>query len=155
MKFHFLTGDVDWQTYGGKWISGKLNNGEFDYWLVRELIPGDECDIPQKYLVTLSVVAPEQYEDKESALAYCGIEEDWNCLTDRDKVEVIHSYSGGTQIWSGQGNNYQKLFAECLREAELQGETLFGFAMDRRVNALGDSGWDRLKGVSVLDKKQG
>jgi hypothetical protein len=37
MKFKFLTGDINWQTYGGKFISKKLNNGEFDHWLVIEV----------------------------------------------------------------------------------------------------------------------
>jgi len=38
MRFKFLTGDVNWETYGGKWVSPKLNNGDFDYWLVLEFV---------------------------------------------------------------------------------------------------------------------
>ena len=42
VRFTFLSGDCNWSDYGGKWISQKFNNGDFDYWLVRELIPMSE-----------------------------------------------------------------------------------------------------------------
>ena len=31
VKFKFLTGDCNVSQYGGKFISNKQNNGEFDY----------------------------------------------------------------------------------------------------------------------------
>ena len=34
MRFKFLTGDVNWQTYSGLFVSRRLNNGDFDYYLV-------------------------------------------------------------------------------------------------------------------------
>ena len=38
MRFSFLTGDMNYTTYGGKWISTRQNNGEFDYYFVIELL---------------------------------------------------------------------------------------------------------------------
>ena len=34
MNLKFLTGDINWTEYGGKFVTKKLNNGDFDYWLV-------------------------------------------------------------------------------------------------------------------------
>jgi hypothetical protein len=30
-KFRFLTGDQNYLAYGAKWVSPKLNNGDFDH----------------------------------------------------------------------------------------------------------------------------
>ena len=38
IKFRWLTGDMDFLTYGGKWISTRQSNGEFDYYFVIELL---------------------------------------------------------------------------------------------------------------------
>ena len=38
MRFSFLTGDMNFTRYGGKWISTRRNNGEFDYFFVVELL---------------------------------------------------------------------------------------------------------------------
>lgn len=155
VRFTFLTGDVNWLDYGGKWISQVLNNGEFDFWLVRELVNmEDACGNTSngKYLCTLSVVSPSEFKDFDAAFRSCGWEDMTpENLSDKDKVEIIHSYSGGSQEWSDYGSNYKKLFQQCKEEAE-QILMLFGFYLDRPHNGLGDSGWDRLKGTSILDR---
>jgi hypothetical protein len=152
VKFSFLVGDVNWLDHGGKWISQKFNNGEFDYWLVKELHNTEENrDFNTKYLCTLSVVAPSQYEDFEQAFESCGWEVEIEDLSDTDKVEIIHSYSGGSQEWSGTDNNYSKLFRECLIEANLITTLLLQAYLYRQKNALGDNGWNKLKGTSAID----
>ena len=40
MRFSFLSGDMNFTRYGGKWISTRRNNGEFDYYFVIELLIG-------------------------------------------------------------------------------------------------------------------
>lgn len=154
IEFKFLTGDVNWADYGGKWISQKFNNGSFDFWLVRELVNmEDSCGDTSngEYLCTLSVVAPKQYKKLEEACCSCGWEGDIKDIPNEQKVEIIHSYSGGAQEWSSYGSDYEELFRECAKEAETI-LMLFGFYLDRPHNGLGDKGWDRLKGVSVVDK---
>lgn len=152
MKFTFLTGDCNWKTYGGKWISTKYNNGEFDFWFVMSLLNwGDSVgareakEVGFTYHVSVCVIAPEQYVEKERALESSGIEQEWGELDDRTKVELIESYAGGAQIFAENGNNFRQLF-KAAREAVRESELLFGFAMDRAQNAIGSTGWDFLTG---------
>ena len=62
MRFKFLTGDVNFLDFGAKWISSKRNNGDFDYWLVIELINWAEAvgekEAPARYNLSHCVVAP-------------------------------------------------------------------------------------------------
>lgn len=60
MRFRFLVGDMNWETYGGSFVSKRLNNGEFDYWLVLEVIPSENEEANPRYQVSLNVVAPSQ-----------------------------------------------------------------------------------------------
>ena len=81
MRFSFLTGDVNFTTYGGKWISTRQSNGEFDYYFVIELLNWRETvgrreAPPETYNVALSVVSPQEAQDKiGAALDCCGITE--------------------------------------------------------------------------------
>lgn len=65
-------------------------------------------------------------------------------------IELVHSYSGGTNIWQESGNNFNKLLKKAADEvtmynfiAEAGGD---GMYLDRRVNAVGATGWDFLAG---------
>jgi hypothetical protein len=157
LKFKFLTGDVNWQTYGGKFISRKLNNSEFDYWLILEVINLKEAcgeDEPLTYNVSVSAIAPSQLSNKTitSAIESCG----WNDITTKEElikkysysalIEVISDYMGGAVIFDTSGNNLSKLLKEAHKEAYLMGYFLFGFAMDKNQNQIGSSGWDILQG---------
>src|ERR1022692_1272726 len=148
MKFKFLTGDVNWSDYWGKWLAGPFNNGEFDYYFVLSLTNLlDACgereakEAGGKYLVDMSVVAPEEFQDKQSALDYCGCTFMWPQLKAYEKVEMISSYGGSAIVFSGIGNNYKKLFKAAKDKAK-EAEMLFGFFMDRLLNKIGSTGWD-------------
>ena len=149
-RFTFLIGDVDWQTYGGKWISEKLNNGEFDYWLVMELINWHEAvgedEAPAMYHVALSVISPQEAEPELQRAA-----ESWGIAveeldTDEKKIECLHSYGVYVPIWQQDGNNYRKLMTACRKFARQEASILFGFIMDRPVNQIGTTGWEALRG---------
>jgi len=155
MKFTFFTGDYNWQTYGGKFISKKLNNGDFDYWLVMSVInmhdaTGDENQ--EKYNVNVCVIAPSELSEKEldSALSCCGFEESKDELIEKYGatilVEAISDYMGGAVIFDESGNNLKKLMKDARKESDLMGSFLFGFAMDKYQNRIGSTGWDLLKG---------
>jgi hypothetical protein len=121
VRFSFLTGDVNWSEYGGKWISQKLYDGARDYWLVKELVNMDDAcgrdnEGKPKYHCSLAEVRIDD-PDLEAALSCCGIEDEAEEVSVRDKVEAIQSYSGGMIIWQESGNNYSKLFAECQSQA--------------------------------------
>jgi len=76
MKLKLLSGDINYLSYGAKWISRKLNNGDFDYWLVVELINiHEEIDekCPVKYNLDISVVSPSAASNHlDSAIESCG-----------------------------------------------------------------------------------
>ncbi len=152
VRFTFLTGDTNWADYGGKWISQKCNNGEFDYWFVMSLINWEDSvgeqeaeEVGAKYNVSLKVISPSEFVDKEGALRSSGIDQSWDELDEKMQVELIESYSGGAQIFSENGNNFRKLF-KAAREKAYTSEMLFGFVMDKPQNAIGSTGWDFLKG---------
>jgi hypothetical protein len=153
LKFKFLTGDINWQKYGGKFISKKLNNGDFDYWLILDIInmwdaTGEENQ-PQ-YNVGIQAIAPSQLPEKEknAAFACCGIdlEEVKPEYQQEVLIEAISEYMGGALIWQESGNNLKKLLKEAHKQAATMGDFLFGFAMDRTQNKIGSTGWDLLRG---------
>ena len=153
VKFKFLFGDVNWLRYGGKWISTqKFNNGDFDYWLILELInmheaTGDEKQ--EKYHVNLQVVSLQEAgkENLDKALNYCGFNQFADEIKDDDltKVDALSSYGISAQVWSKNGNNADKLIREAKSEAILV-NGLFGFYLDRIQNRIQSTGWDFLRG---------
>ena len=67
MKWSILSGDVNWETYGGKLVAGPFDNGEFQYWFVIEVMEWAErvgedeaAEIDGTHNVCLSVVAPSE-----------------------------------------------------------------------------------------------
>lgn len=150
MRFTFLTGDTNWMDYGGKWISSKLNNGDWDYWLVLELLNWHDAigedESPAKYHVELSAVAPSALSAGTMAqvIRSCG----WEGMPDNElaKVEICHSYGVKAVLHSADGNNARKLIQEAKAAAKIQGDFLFGFAMDRPQNRIGNDGWDFISG---------
>ena len=152
MKFKFLTGDVNWKEYGGKFVSPKQNNGDWNYWLVIDVInmhdvTGDETE--PKYYITISAVAPDAVseDEKNSALQSCDMEDwykktDWKDLT---MVEALVTCGISACLWQAQGNNIRKLMQDARKESD-QIVMLFGFYMDRQLNAIGNDGWDFISG---------
>lgn len=154
LKFKFLTGDIDWKTYGGKFISKKLNNGEFNYWLVMEVInwweeTGDETQ--DQYCVTLSAVSPEsvRQDTLNSAIKSCGWKDDKD-YSAIELVEILHSYGTYVVLWQGQGYNIKQLMKEARKQADLSC-MLFGFYMDRPQNRIGQTGWDTIRGQDLKE----
>jgi hypothetical protein len=148
MRFTFLTGGVNWKDYGGKFISPKQNNGEFDYWFLIDVMNNNEYmeDPVFTYSVEVTVISPEMIndEDKERALESCGMPE--MEMNEKLWIDVLSSYGCGlVPIWNGHGNNIAKLMKEA-REQTMIGSIMFGFFMDRPVNMIGTTGWDALKG---------
>ena len=64
MKFKFLNGDVDWITYGGKFVSERLDSGLFHYWLVLDFLNLEEAGAQDDeddftYHAAIQAVAPD------------------------------------------------------------------------------------------------
>lgn len=157
VRFSWLTGDVNWETYGGKWISNRQNNGEFDYWFVIEFINWidavGEREAPAKYNVTLSVVSPQKagVDNLRRAMESCGVDECFLSRIPEGKarqeviVELLHSYGVSVPVWSEDGDNRKSLVRQARRESQVA-SGLFGFVMDRPVNRIGATGWEALRG---------
>ena len=154
IRFKFLTGDVDWQTYGGQFISQKLNNGDFDYWLVLNFINMHEAtgdEETDKYHVTILAVSPELNIQEADALI-----EDYGVnlpITDEMRVGALANYVIAAHLKGFSGNNYSSLMKEAKKEAQVI-PLLFGFYMDRPQNAIGSTGWDCIRGdiMAGLDR---
>lgn len=161
VRFKFLTGDVNWKEYGGKFVSQRLANGndaegavqgvdyDFHYWFVMDVRPNDSGDEP-KYWVSLSVVSPEAADEKElqAAVRAQGIPDDElpKYLADQFfLMESLYDYGVCAVVWHSEGNNLGKLMKEARKEAQLA-EMMFGFYMDRPQNALGSTGRDTVRG---------
>lgn len=152
MNFTWLTGDVNWRDYGGKWISSRLNNGDWDYWLVIEFINMDEaCGRDNAgqpaYHVDISAVSPAAAGEAglEAAARSCGVELSELKHNPVVQVEMLHSYGCKAHLWSKKGRNAHKLLREAKREAQLC-EMTFGFRMDGPQNKVGSTGWEFIKG---------
>ena len=153
LNFKELSGDVDWLSYGAKWVSKRLNNGDFDYWFVLEFTNLEDIDpsaTPPRYMVTLSAVSPsEAKEHLASAFECCGYNEQSFkkefLESDMAKVEALSSYGVSALLWSKLGNNARELLKKAREEAFMI-ETLFGFYMDRAENMIGNDGWDFIRG---------
>lgn len=157
-KFSFLTGDTNYQQYGGKFISQKFNNGDWDYWLVIEVInmydAVGEREAKEnnggKYCISLMAVSPQAAgkENLEDAFECCGFNESQNEQLKNNlliQVQVLSDYGIQAQLWTKSGNNLKNLLKECKKEAQLV-EFLFGFYMDKPENMIGNTGWDFISG---------
>lgn len=158
MKFKFLTGDVNWQTYGGKFVSKRLNNGDFDYYLVLDVInwhdaTGDESQ--DKYNVSIQAVSPMAAGEEKvnQALGSMGLSDDQMTQYENEpliQVEALVTYGIFAQLYTANGNNLNEMLKTARREADLI-HGLFGFYMDRPENGLGQNGWQLIRGQDVRE----
>jgi hypothetical protein len=124
VKFKFLTGDVDWSVHGGTWISQKFNNGDADFWLVREILNWEERGesvADGKYTVSLSTISPDTFGlDSQNLAIRCsfGDKTSWDELTEESRVEALYAYGCYIVEESWNGNNYSLLFKECQAFAD-------------------------------------
>ena len=133
--------------YNIRLISKKLNNGDFDYWLVIEALYMEEYtpDPDFKYMVSLQAVSPQEAgpEQLNSALRSAGLEDIE--LTDWIKVGLLSESGCYAQLWNDGGDNLRELLKEARNQATIS-NIFFGFMMDKPMNMIGSTGWDFIKG---------
>lgn len=142
------------------WISSKQNNGDWDYWYIMRLMYTEEWDSEWakqngKYHVELHAVSPTAVGEANlaSAKASC----DWKGMPNVPEAlcEMLVEYGSSATLWQKTGNNQAVLLAECRKELNQLG-IMFGFAMDRQMNAIGATGWDFIAGDPTMrrDKRE-
>lgn len=140
--------------YQGQWVSQRLNNGDFDYWMVidAKYLPewaGEEAarEMGGNHLVSLMVASPSEAGKKnlKAAAESQGREEYLDRMTDEDKAVMLTEYGTAATVWHETGNNLRNLLKKAKEEAQ-KVEGLFGFYMDRQLNRMGNTGWDFIKG---------
>jgi hypothetical protein len=100
--YTFLTGDVSWLKYGGKFIE---NLDDENYHIIDIMIQKEYFREPQSdYIVYVSTVSLDD-NHLNSALEFCGYnEETYKKITNELKIEALHSYHGGDTITYVEGN---------------------------------------------------
>lgn len=134
------------------YISKKLNNSDFDYFLVAEIVDLNDIDDCPKanYLLSLSVVSPNQagQENIKKAFECIGVDElpDYPSHLLERQALALSEYGVQATVYTQLGNNFNDLLKKARNEAD-NVELLLGFYLDKPMNMIGNSGWDFLKGV--------
>lgn len=136
-----------------KLISPKLNNGEFDYYLIINLLDfhemsGDTSGL--KYAVQILAVSPDSVSAENMRRALESLSMDRADLTDLLRAEALADYGICANLWSQSSNNRRDLLKAARREIKLI-EMLFGFYMDRPENRIGQDGWNLIKGQDLRE----
>jgi hypothetical protein len=122
-----------------------LNNGDFDYKMVIQLTDMDEAtgDTSQgKWMATLSAVKTPKYLTKEQLADVAN-----TCSMESKDVTCFDIAAVGicANIKTMLGNNKSRILSTLKKEANTA-SMLFGFYMDRPLNAIGSTGWDFING---------
>ena len=141
--------------------SPKFNNGEFEYWLVAQLMYLEHYgnQFKEKYHMALWVVAPGQVPEarRDEYLSSAGLNDgEWVAVESGDQerlVEFLVEMGCGVIVWNRSGDNKATLLAELRKEAALV-NLLFDFYMDKPVNGIGTTGWEMLTGDLMAGEKR-
>lgn len=144
--------------YDNTFISKRLNNGDWDYWLLIRLqylegyLPEDEVKTIGKYSVdaiALSIEAAQEHV--EQAIECMGFRDNIE-ITEEIKIESLLDYGIYATLWSKTGNNKNLLLKQAREEIQ-KISFLFGFYMDRLENMIGNDGWDFISGNIGFNNK--
>jgi hypothetical protein len=154
-NFKWLTGDVNWQDYGGKWYRRVGKRGKlyhvitFSNW---EDLIGSDAEGGPRYHCELDAVdlGDIPNETQRSALRSIGIDseipEDWGD-PELVRMEACHSHGAKAPLWELSGNNVRKLLTEARQTSrDLQPRKAHAKAMGQRVNQLGSTAREYMKG---------
>lgn len=143
--------DFDWALK----LSGQFNTGELTYYFLMRIDDTSEycgagCDM-KKYAGTLYVVSPDYAGVRAIRTAMHAWGEAFD-TTDRANepvrdavLECMADYGCAAPIVSYASNSKADVHRVLAREARAC-RSMFGFYLDRQVNACGDSGWDWMRG---------
>lgn len=126
------------------YVSQKLNNGDFEYFLVLEVLDLREACDERGYVVSIHAVSEQKLgEDEVNRL-----------LSDYDQTEIIDEQTKAAML-AIEGYSAvlfcEKVFnkRKAVKLGKEQAEAihvLFGFYMDQPLNLVGSTGWDFIRG---------
>ncbi len=159
MKFDFLSGDVDWCTYGGKWVSERLDSGLFNYWLVLDFLNLEEAgarddDDDAMYHCAIEAVAPDLLGfDKIEELMYTmdleWLEEWYYRQSESNRMLLlideasIHGYYGPCAFF--EGNDWRNTIISARRRAAHVATYPWSY-WNRQANMVGSTVYDFMSG---------
>ncbi len=157
-RFKFLTGDINWSDYGGKFwrrVAKGAGPTEGRFHVIEVINWNEHENDPEwTYHVELSEVDLDATSDKQldDALRSCygeadalSVEGDPNAA--QIKVEALHGYGSRAPLWDRSGNNINKLMKEARAEsARLDDPAAHEEAMNRPVNKLGSTAREYAQG---------
>ncbi len=155
MNFRFLSGDYEWEKYGGVFISKSLNSGRYNYYLilsVDNLRHGQQKKPGARgYNIRLSAVSPELFNWKANNISgFVGFSKgkfssESNQLEKDRVVNSIYQSFGGAFIWEYCASNLKNMLPRARLEADIA-HANFHHVMSGAQNSAGASGTDMLRG---------
>jgi len=144
--WEFLTGDIDYTCYGGKWYK-QIDDVVYH---VIELINWHDAtgDTDQPtYNVELQEI-DLSIADIESALNCCGWINDETELNHALVVDSVSSYGQYAPMGNWNGNNYRKLLRQAKNESRFieSDHEYHSYMLDRPVNQLGSTACEYARG---------
>jgi hypothetical protein len=148
--FKWLTGDVSWDIYGGKWWR-KVGHRRYHVMELRnwEEDCGSDAEGGPTYHVSLSEIDMLAQTDESLAQGMNSCGWDADDLAEMCKglrhpdlvmVECLHGYGHRSPLWDADGNNFTLLMRECRAQSlALDDPKLHEAAMSRPFNALGST----------------
>lgn len=146
--FRFLTGDINWQDYGGSFYR-RVSPGVYHVMRVMNWVDAvgqrEAAEVGYTYNVDLSEIDLRTMTDTQRAevAQSCGFTPDEVDEMPHAKlvwVDMCHGYGLRAPLWDENGNNLRKLMAECRAESlALDDEDAHEAAMNRPVNGIGST----------------
>jgi hypothetical protein len=137
--------------YDNTFISKRLNNGDWDYWLLirlqylEEYLPEDEIKTTGKYSADIIAISIEAAQEHIEQAIECMGFQDGIEITEEIKIESLLDYGIYATLWSKTSNNKNLLLKQAREEIQ-KISFLFGFYMDKAENMIGNDGWDFISG---------
>jgi hypothetical protein len=165
MRFKWLSGDIDFSTYGGKWISKQLDAGLFNYWLVMELLnledlgcrdEGDGMYEVSLQAVSLDLLSTDKLEELVDNFGQEWFQDHFQSLDEKTQLEIMvdeaSTYGYGANIWAENGNNFTKLMKDMRARADHIAEYPWAYIGDI-TNGFGANGFDMMRGERIYPQR--
>jgi hypothetical protein len=153
LKLNFRLKEISNTDAGITWIGPAIDHGDWPFRFLLKLQYVEYYDIPEmlkthgKYIASVQAASTVAAAGKLEGVAksFGQTLDEFKALPAEAQHEMLADYGVAATLYEGSGNN-QRAVLRAAREKLAEIDFMFGFAMDRPQNALGATGWDRIKG---------